>query len=107
MVSLMEECSAILQNKLPPKFKDPRSFSIPCAIGVITIRQALCDLGASVILMPHLICKRLQIGELKPTTTSIQLADCSVKYPIRILENIPLQVRKFFIPCDFVVMKLE
>ncbi|KAL0401477.1 UNVERIFIED_CONTAM: hypothetical protein Slati_4177600 [Sesamum latifolium] len=32
-VKLNEECSAILQNKLPPKLKDPRSFSIPCTIG--------------------------------------------------------------------------
>jgi len=32
-VNLMEECSAIIQNKLPPKLNDPRSFSIPCVIG--------------------------------------------------------------------------
>ncbi|XP_075486381.1 uncharacterized protein LOC142525987 [Primulina tabacum] len=31
-VKLSEECSAILQNKLPPKLKDPGSFSIPCTI---------------------------------------------------------------------------
>ncbi|XP_024021730.1 uncharacterized protein LOC112091702 [Morus notabilis] len=33
MVALTEECSAILQNKLPPKLKDPGSFTIPCSIG--------------------------------------------------------------------------
>ena len=32
-VSLLEECSAILQKKLPPKSKDLGSFTIPCAIG--------------------------------------------------------------------------
>ena len=32
-VALFEECSAILQKKLPPKLKDPGSFTIPCAIG--------------------------------------------------------------------------
>ncbi|KAL0428667.1 UNVERIFIED_CONTAM: hypothetical protein Slati_3041500 [Sesamum latifolium] len=32
-VKLNEECSTILQNKLPPKFKDPGSFYIPCTIG--------------------------------------------------------------------------
>ncbi|KAJ9182270.1 hypothetical protein P3X46_006285 [Hevea brasiliensis] len=31
-VALTEECSAILQRKLPPKLKDPGSFSIPCHI---------------------------------------------------------------------------
>jgi len=75
MVSLTEECRAILQNKLPPKLKDPSSFSIPCAVGDVSISKTLCDLGASVSLMPYFICKRLQVGELKPTTISIQLAD--------------------------------
>ena len=32
-VALSEECSAILQKKLPPKLKDLGSFTIPCAIG--------------------------------------------------------------------------
>ena len=31
-VALSKECSAILQNKLPPKLKDPGSFTIPCVI---------------------------------------------------------------------------
>ncbi|KAJ9177101.1 hypothetical protein P3X46_012353 [Hevea brasiliensis] len=45
-IALIEESSAILQNKLPPKLKDPGSFSIPCHIGDISIEKALCDLGA-------------------------------------------------------------
>ncbi|XP_073313563.1 uncharacterized protein [Primulina huaijiensis] len=32
-VKLTEECSAILQRKLPQKHKDPGSFTIPCFIG--------------------------------------------------------------------------
>ena len=32
-IALTEECSAILQKKLPPKLKDPSSFSIPFLIG--------------------------------------------------------------------------
>ena len=32
-VALTEECSAILQNKLLPKLKDPGRFTIPCTIG--------------------------------------------------------------------------
>ncbi|KAJ9135078.1 hypothetical protein P3X46_032297 [Hevea brasiliensis] len=74
-VALTEEYSAILQNKLPPKLKDPGSFSISCIISNKKIDKALCDLGASVSLMPLSICKKLEIGELKPTTISLQLAD--------------------------------
>ncbi|XP_058003698.1 uncharacterized protein LOC131180102 [Hevea brasiliensis] len=106
-VALTEEYSAILQNKLPPKLKDPKSFSIPCHIRETSIEKALCDLGASVSLMPLSICEKLKVGDLKPTTISLQLADRSIKYPVGILENVPLKVGKFFIPVDFVVLKID
>ena len=51
-VRLNEECSAIIQRKLPPKLKDPRSFTIPCSIGSYTFNKVLCDLGADINLMP-------------------------------------------------------
>ncbi|XP_057986699.1 uncharacterized protein LOC131171246 [Hevea brasiliensis] len=47
IVALMEEYSAILQNKLFLKLKDPRSFSIPSLIRKMNIDKALCNLGAS------------------------------------------------------------
>ncbi|KAJ9170368.1 hypothetical protein P3X46_018480 [Hevea brasiliensis] len=90
-VALTEECSAILQRKLPPKLKDPRSFSIPCHIGESCSTKALCDLGASVSLMALSIYEKLNMGDLKPTHISLQLADRSIKYPEGILENVPLK----------------
>ncbi|XP_057986490.1 uncharacterized protein LOC131171051 [Hevea brasiliensis] len=106
-MALTEECSALLQNKLPPKLKNPRSFSIPCHIGDTSIDKALCDLGAGASLMPLFICEKLKVGELKPITISLQLANRSIKYPMRILENVPLKVGKFFIPVDFMVLEME
>ncbi|XP_021775761.1 DNA damage-inducible protein 1-like [Chenopodium quinoa] len=96
-------------NTLPKKLGDPGSYSIPVKLGDIEINRALCDLGASVSLMPlsMSICKKLQMGELKPTRISLQLADRSVKFPFGVLEDVPLQVGKFFIPCDFVVMEMD
>jgi len=47
------------------------------------------------------------VGDLKPRTISLQLADRFVKYPMDILEDIPLQVGKFLIPYDFMVMEME
>jgi len=44
MVSLPEECSTILQNKLPSKLEDPKSFSLPWFIGNVTVSQSLCNL---------------------------------------------------------------
>ncbi|CAJ2652085.1 unnamed protein product [Trifolium pratense] len=81
-VMLTAECSAILQNEMPPKLKDPGSFSIPCVIGKYVIDRALCDLGASISLMPVALCEKLKMGELVPTKMSVQFADRSVKYPL-------------------------
>ncbi|XP_022876911.1 uncharacterized protein LOC111395131 [Olea europaea var. sylvestris] len=90
-VILTEECSAILQNKLPPKIKDPGSFTIPCAIGDLNFTKTLCDLGASINLMPLSIFEKLGMGEAKATTVSLQLADRSIKYPRGVVEDVLVQ----------------
>ncbi|XP_073273299.1 uncharacterized protein [Primulina huaijiensis] len=77
-VKLTKECSAILQRKLPQKLKDPGSFTIPCVIGGSRVNRALCDLGASINLMPFSIYRTLEIGEVKPSTITLQLADRSL-----------------------------
>ena len=63
-VNLIEECSAILQRKFPHKLKDPSSFTIPCKIGNSIFKRALCDLGASINLMPFSIFRWLGLSEL-------------------------------------------
>jgi len=93
-IALTNECSAVIQKKLPLKLKDPGSFSIPCVIGNETIERAMCDLGASVSLMPLSLFKRFGIGELKPTGITLQLVDCSIIYPAGILDDIPIKVGK-------------
>ena len=68
IVNCIKECSCILQRKLPQKLKDPGSFIIPCTIGNAIFERALCDLGASVNLMPLSIFRHLGLGEARPTT---------------------------------------
>ena len=80
IVKLTKECSAILQKKLPQKMKDPRSFTIPCMIGQSNFDRLLCDLGASINLMPLSVFKRLGLGEVKPSTICLQLVDRSLTY---------------------------
>ncbi|GJW30833.1 reverse transcriptase domain-containing protein [Tanacetum coccineum] len=75
LVKLSEECSAIIQRSLPQKEGDPGSFTLPCLIGPLAVKNALADLGASINLMLHSLFRRLGISELKPTKMSIQLAD--------------------------------
>ncbi|XP_076945863.1 uncharacterized protein LOC143617091 [Bidens hawaiensis] len=86
-VTLNEECSAVLQNKLPKKMTNPSNFIIPCLIGSLSVSNALADLGASINLMPYYVFAKLDLGEPKPTRMSSQLANRSVKYPRGIVEN--------------------
>ena len=106
-VNLTEECSAILQRKLPQKLKDPGSFTIPCTIGNAIFERALSDLGASINLMPLSIFKRLGLGEARPTTVTLQLADRSLKHPRGIIEDVLVKVDKFIFPADFIVLDME
>ncbi|GJZ58249.1 reverse transcriptase domain-containing protein [Tanacetum coccineum] len=106
-VKLSEECSAVIQRSLPKKEGDPRSFTLPCLIGPLAVKNALADLGASINLMPHSIFLRLGISELKPTRMSIQAADRSVKYPIGVCENLLVKINKFIFPVDFVVLEID
>ncbi|KAI5336096.1 hypothetical protein L3X38_026230 [Prunus dulcis] len=106
-VKLTEECSAAIQRQLPPKRKDPWSFSIPCTIGTIYFHRALCDLGSSINLMPLSIAKRIGLGEIKNTTISLQMADRSLTYPHGILEDVLVRVDKFILPADFIVLDME
>ncbi|GKC55918.1 hypothetical protein Tco_1083516 [Tanacetum coccineum] len=52
-IKLSEECSTIIQRSLPQKEGDPGSFTLPCLIGPLAVKNALADLGASINLMPH------------------------------------------------------
>ncbi|XP_073153784.1 uncharacterized protein [Henckelia pumila] len=106
-VKLTKECSAILKKKIPQKLKDPEIFTIPCIIGGATVNRALCDLGASINLMYLSIFRSLELGEVKPTTITLHLADRSLNYPLGVVEDVLVKVDKFIFPADFVVLDME
>ncbi|XP_024978992.1 uncharacterized protein LOC112516203 [Cynara cardunculus var. scolymus] len=106
-VALTEGCSALLSNKIPPKFKDPGSFTIPCSIGGKEIGKALCDLGANINLMPLSVFNTLGTGEARPTTITLQLADKSIAHPKEKIEDVLVQVDKFIFPADFIIIDFE
>ncbi|CAN6570534.1 unnamed protein product [Malus baccata var. baccata] len=106
-VILTEQCSAVLLHKLPPKKKDPGSFTISCTIGNCDFSSALIDLGASVNLMPYSVFKRLGEGELKPTSSIIQLADRSITYPRGVIEDVIVKVDSLYLPADFMVLDMD
>jgi hypothetical protein len=106
-VALTEEVNAVLLRKLPPKLKDPRSFTILCRIGDHDCEQSLLDLGAGVNLMPYTVYEMPGLGELQPTSVTLQLADRSIKRPRGILEDVVVKVGKFILPIDFIIFDME
>ncbi|XP_024025920.1 uncharacterized protein LOC112092897 [Morus notabilis] len=65
---LTEQVSAVIEQKTPPKYKDP---------------------------------------EIKPTSIVLQLADRSIKRPQGIVEDVLLQIDKFYYAVDFLVMDTQ
>ena len=57
--------------------------------------------------MPFSIFRKLGLGEPKPTTITLQLADRSIKYPRGIVEDVLVKVNKFIFPVDFIVLDME
>ncbi|KAK8547627.1 hypothetical protein V6N12_031761 [Hibiscus sabdariffa] len=72
-----ETCLALMHNKVPVKKTDPGSFTIEC------------------------------IGEAKPTTVMLQLADHSYVQPEGKIEDILVKVDKFIFPVDFLILDCE
>jgi hypothetical protein len=75
MIKLTEECSATILNTSPVKKKDPGCPTIDCSIGSQNFENALCDLGASVSVMPKKVFDKLNYSTLTPTSICLQLAN--------------------------------
>ena len=71
------------------------------------MKKALLDLGASVNLLPYSMYKHLGLGELKATSITLSLADRSIKIPKGTMEDVLIQVDKFYYPVDFFVLDTE
>ena len=69
------------------------------------MEKALLDLEANVNLLPYSVYKQLGLGELKTTSITLSLAGRSVKIPRGMIEDVLVQVDKFYYPMDFVVLE--
>ncbi|XP_012480905.1 uncharacterized protein LOC105795795 [Gossypium raimondii] len=76
-------------------------------IGNVGIKKAMCDLGASVNVMPYSIYKLINAGPLKKTGVIIQLADKSVIYLEGLLEDVLVKVNELVFPADFYIINME
>ena len=57
--------------------------------------------------MPYTVYEKLGLGELQPTSITLQLANRSIKRPRGILEDVLVKVGKFILPANFIVLDME
>ena len=57
--------------------------------------------------MPLSIIKKLNLGEARPTTVTLQLADKSLTHPRGIIEDVLVKEDKFIFPADFTILDME
>jgi hypothetical protein len=84
---------------------DPGWPVITITIGAYTFKNALCDFGSSVNIMPKIIYKKINGSPLLYTTMCLQLADLSLCHPEGILDDVCLGVGCFYVAADFIVVE--
>ena len=103
---LSNQCSALIKNNLSERLSDLGRFAITIGLGSYRYKD-LCDLGASTSLLPLSIWSKINMGDLSPVNMRLYMVDGSCVNHTGIIEDVPVQVGKFFVLNDFVVMDIE
>ena len=101
IATLVENDTMEIPTVFPPKLSDPGSFSIPCIVGKVEIKRALCDLGASISIMPYSLFHKLHLRSLLAVPFSLQLADGSETQPIGRLDDVLINIRDIWVLENF------
>jgi len=100
-----DECDAT-----PSRAADKRIVQeklMPCSIEELAFSDCLCDLGASVSLMPLSVARRLEFIQYRPCDLTLILADRSSRKPFGMMKDLPVMVNGVGVPTDFVVLDME
>ncbi|XP_050157487.1 uncharacterized protein LOC126631387 [Malus sylvestris] len=103
-VFLTKKLSDIYLWKNPSKLQDPGIPTLSCVIGSHKFEEALVDHGASVNLTPYSVYVELGLGELKRSPITLEFVDGSVKKSCGVIEDVLMQIDKFYYPMDFIVL---
>ncbi|KAL1553222.1 hypothetical protein AAHA92_13924 [Salvia divinorum] len=94
-------------QELPSKHADPGVFVLPITVGGEKVDHAICNLGASINVLPLSVFQRMERAVMTYTDRVIQLADGSCIKPVGILENATVKVQNFLYPADFHVIRMS
>ena len=69
--------------------------------------NALCDLGASISVMPKKLYDKLDLAPLEHCYLDVHLADNTIKKPLGRVDDVFIMVNNNLVPVDFVVLDIE
>ncbi|XP_047250006.1 uncharacterized protein LOC124885805 [Capsicum annuum] len=99
--------STIATRSLVQKKTDPGAFTVPYTIRAFNFAKDLCDLGASINLIPFVVFKYLVLGYPMPTNIWFLMADRSMKKSVEILYDVLVNVDSFIFLVDFRILDCE
>ncbi|XP_042023170.1 uncharacterized protein LOC121770521 [Salvia splendens] len=106
-LKLPHHYSAISQKEKAVKQRDLGQFIIRCLIVQGKVDKALCDLGASINIMPLKYYEKLNIGPLKTSYVIIRLADNTAIKTMAMIKDVLVKVDDFIFPADFIILDMK
>nr|XP_033516090.1 uncharacterized protein LOC117280486 [Nicotiana tomentosiformis] len=82
-------------------------FIIPCTIGVTSCARAHNGRLGVFNLMPYAVLKIFDLGNPRPTSMKLLMADRTLKHPFGVIDVILVNVGNLYFPDDFVIMDCE
>lgn len=107
IIKVSHSCSTILTRHVVAKKDDPGVLIIPCTIETCKFGKALCDLGATINLMPLLVFEQLNVEAFSPLSMKLLVANRLVKKPIGIIYGVLVRVDRLIFLADFVVLDYD
>ena len=95
-----------LETSIPRKLEDGWEPIIKMKVNDFDC-NALCDLGASISVMPKKIYDMLDLPPLKNYYLDVNLADNAINKPLGRIDNVRIVVNNNLVPVDFLVMDVE
>ncbi|XP_010474080.1 PREDICTED: uncharacterized protein LOC104753536 [Camelina sativa] len=94
-----------LKEEVPIQYKEEERG--PALEQYFHFNKCLCDLGASISVMPYSIAQKFGHTDFKPNNLYLCLADESHKDVVGKMENFPVKIGKARIPTDFLIIDMD
>ncbi|XP_070057459.1 uncharacterized protein [Nicotiana tomentosiformis] len=105
-IKVTHQVSAIMHS-MAPKLEDLGTFTIPCTVRSAEFAKAPCDLGECINLMPYSVFKTLEIGQKRPTSMRLPMADHTMKNLLGVIEDVLVRIDKFILLTDIFILDFE